>query len=158
MPAGFWLDRFVAMARPIEGSTPRYEARAPHRAGTRTTLTDFVSTEVPKALQQGRSILDVCDDWYSGAFLLETVPSVIFILECHGNDPEEAIVRAVNDTRDNDTSAAIVGAAVGALHSLAALPRRWREGLLGRTGADDDGHTFELMDAARKKWATRAAG
>jgi len=158
VPAGFWLDRFVAMARPIEGSTPRYEARAPHRAGTRTTLTDFVSTEVPKALQQGRSILDVCDDWYSGAFLLQTVPSVIFILECHPNHPAQPIVRAVNDTRDNDTSAAIVGAAVGALHSLAALPRRWREGLLGRTGADDDGHTFELMDAARKKWATRAAG
>jgi len=39
-----------------------------------------------------------------GAFLLETVPSVIYILMRHGNDPEESIVRAVNDTKDNDTN------------------------------------------------------
>jgi ADP-ribosylglycohydrolase len=43
------------------------------------------------------------------------VPTVIYILMRHGHDPEEAIVRAVNDTKDNDTVAAIVGAAVGAL-------------------------------------------
>ena len=153
VPPGFWLNRFVSVARPIEGKKPRYEPRAPHRAGARTTLTDFVSAEVPKALRQGRSVLDACNDWYSGAFLLETVPSIIFILERHGNDPEEAIVRAVNDTSDNDTIAAIVGAAVGALHGLDALPERWREGLLGRTGAADDGRIFELMQLAERKWA-----
>ncbi len=67
-------------------------------------------------------------------------------------DPEEAIVRAVNDTRDNDTVAAIVGAAVGALHGAEALPKRWRDGLLGRTGADDDRRVFELMDRALERW------
>ena len=41
-----------------------------------------------------------------------------------GSNPEEAIVRAVNDTLDNDTVAAIVRAAVGALHGRASLPRR----------------------------------
>jgi len=35
---------------------------------------------------------------------------------CHARDPEEAIVRAVNDTKDNDTIAAIAGAGVGVLH------------------------------------------
>jgi ADP-ribosylglycohydrolase len=62
--------------------------------------------------------------WYSGAFLLETVPSVLYILERHGNDPEEAIIRAVNDTRDNKTVAAIVGAAVEAPHGIGRLRRR----------------------------------
>jgi hypothetical protein len=74
-----------------------------------------------------------CDEWYSGAYLLETVPSVLYILMRQGADPEEAIVRAVNDTQDNDTIAAIVGAAVGALQGAAALPARWVEGLPGRT-------------------------
>ena len=55
------------------------------------------------------------------------------------NDPEEAILRAVNDTHDNDTIAAIVGAAVGALHGAVRFPLRWRRHLLGRTGANDDG-------------------
>ena len=55
----------------------------------------------------------------------------------------------MNDTRDNDTVGAIVGAAVGALHGTEALPDRWRRGLLGRTRADDDGRVFELIEKAR---------
>jgi ADP-ribosyl-[dinitrogen reductase] hydrolase len=69
-------------------------------------------------------------------------------------DPEEAIVRAVNDTYDNDTVAAIVGAAVGALHGVEALPRRWRQGLTGRTSARDDGRMFELLELARQVFAS----
>ena len=83
---------------------------------------------------------------------METVPSVLFILERHSNDPEEAIVRAVNDTRDNDSVAAIVGAAVGALNGLEAVPRRWRERLVGRTTADDDGRVFDLLERARVRF------
>ena len=67
----------------------------------------------------------------------------------HSSDPEEAIVRAVNDTKDNDTIGAIVGAAVGALHGESALPRRWVDGLLGRTVADvDDRKLFGLIASA----------
>jgi ADP-ribosylglycohydrolase len=68
----------------------------------------------------------------------------------YGHDPEEAIVRAVNDTYDNDTIAAVVGAAAGALHGKDGLPRRWRDGLLGRTRAADDGRVFELIAEARE--------
>lgn len=89
---------------------------------------------------------------------LETVPSVVYLLMRHGHDPEEAIVRAVNDTKDNDTVAAIVGAAVGALHGRAALPSRWMDHLLGRTTDNDDGQVFELLEAAREKWGKADAG
>jgi ADP-ribosylglycohydrolase len=82
------------------------------------------------------------------------VPSVIYILARHGHDPEEAIVRAVNDTKDNDTIAAIVGAAVGALHGKSQLPIRWLDTLLGRTGSDDDGRIFQLVEAACARWAS----
>jgi ADP-ribosylglycohydrolase len=67
----------------------------------------------------------------------------------HGNDPEEAIVRAVNDTKDNDTIAAITGAAVGSLHGKEAIPKRWIENLSGRTTDSDDGRIFELIEEAR---------
>ena len=63
----------------------------------------------------------------------------------HAAEPEEAIVRAVNDTKDNDTIAAIVGAAIGALHGEQTLPERWRRNLLGRTAEMDDGRIFELL-------------
>jgi ADP-ribosylglycohydrolase len=80
------------------------------------------------------------------------VPSVLYILMRHGRDPEEAIVRAVNDTKDNDTIAAIVGAAVGALHGREALPKRWIENLSGRTTDSDDGQVFRLLESAKQKW------
>ena len=47
---------------------------------------------------------------------------------CH---TEQAIVRAANDTKDNDTVAAIVGTAVVALHGRTALPQHWIPDLLG---------------------------
>jgi ADP-ribosylglycohydrolase len=64
--------------------------------------------------------LDACNRWHSGAYLLETIPSALYILMNYTHDLEEAIVRAVNDTYDNDTIAAIVGAAVA--HENAVRP------------------------------------
>jgi ADP-ribosylglycohydrolase len=103
------------------------------------------------------TVLDASELWYSGAYLLETVPTVLHILMRHGGDPEEAIIRAVNDTKDNDSIAAIVGAAVGALHGCARLPDRWKRGLLGRTRESDNGRIFELIDAAVRLFGLETA-
>jgi len=86
--------------------------------------------------------------------LLETVPAALLVLMKHCNDPEEAIVRAVNDTKDNDTIAAIVGAAVGALHGKERLPERWISNLSGRTSLDNDGHVFQILDEAENLWGS----
>ena len=112
----------------------------------------FVEETVEAAYARGLSNLEAGEIWYSGAFLLETVPSVLFILMCYAHDPEEAIVRAVNDTKDNDTIAAIVGAAVGALHGRGKIPERWLANLTGRTAAHDDGRVDELLAAAHRLW------
>lgn len=96
------------------------------------------------------------NSWHSGAYLLETVPTVVHLLAMHGHDPVAAVECAVNDTRDNDTIASIVGAAMGAAYGTAWIPARWREGLLGRTGANDDGRVFELIDAAVDRFVPRA--
>ncbi|MEI6291303.1 MAG: ADP-ribosylglycohydrolase family protein, partial [Chloroflexota bacterium] len=60
------------------------------------------------------------------------------------------IIRAVNDTRDNDTIASIVGAAVGALHGSHQLPERWVKLLSGRTSSNDDGYIFKLIEKSRQ--------
>ena len=107
---------------------------------------------MPAALSEGLSSRAACQRWGSGAYLLETLPSVFFILSRYGDNPEEAIVRAVNDTRDNDTHGAIVGAAVGALHGRSAFPAAWRERLSGRLRGDDEGRIFELIEQAGARW------
>lgn len=149
VPRMFWLERFIQVAGELEGRAQRYVPRAPRYAHRRVSLAAFTREVVGQALEADLPAVEACNAWHSGAFLLETVPSVLYILERHGNDPEAAIVRAVNDTRDNDTIGAIVGAAVGALHGLEALPRRWRDGLLGRTDAGNDRRVFELVERAR---------
>ena len=114
-PAPWWLETYVDAARELEGDT-RYRPRSEHVEAYEGPVWRFVQQRVGTAFRNHRSVLDAGDSWHSGAYLLETVPSVVYILMRHGNDPEEAIVRAVNDSKDNDTVAAIVGAAVGAVH------------------------------------------
>jgi ADP-ribosylglycohydrolase len=118
----------------------------------RGPLWRLVDTEVRRALDEQLTVREACDRWYSGAFLLETLPSALYILARHSGEPEVAIIRAVNDTKDNDTIAAIVGAAVGALHGHLAFRSQWVHGVLGRTGEYDDGRVFELIARARERW------
>lgn len=124
-----------------------YASRSSALSSFRGTLSELLDQELPDALNRNMTVRDACDRWYSGALIPETVPSALYILMKYASDPEEAIVRAVNDTWDNDTAAAIVGAAVGALHGTARLrlPARWLEGLSGRTGLDDDGKIPSLL-------------
>lgn len=145
--AEWWIDRYVALASIIE-TDKLYRSRSPHYPSFNGKLSEFVRDEAGRAVAEGTAVLDACNRWYSGAFLFETVPSVLLILSRYAHDPEEALVRAVNDTVDNDTVAAIVGMAVGALYGRSVLPERWISGLSGRTGATDDGRIFELVDDA----------
>ncbi len=147
----WWLTSYVQVARDLEGET-RYRPRCSDFPDYEGPIWRFVEERVNEAYRRGMSTLDACSHWYSGAFLLETVPSVIYILMKHGDDLEEALVRAVNDTKDNDTIAAIAGAAVGALHGRKAIPEHWIRNLSGRTTEGDDGKVFELLDKARRKW------
>ena len=144
----WWVGRFVDLARCVEGDDTRYATRGGECVGYRGPVWRFVQEQVPVRAARPETVVQAGNAWFSGAYLLETVPTVLLILTRYGDDPEEAIVRAVNDAKDNDTVAAIVGAAIGALHGEAALPERWRSGLLGRTGAADDGRVWELLDRA----------
>jgi ADP-ribosylglycohydrolase len=147
----WWLETYVAVARDLETGeeyTPRGGAYVEYRG----PIWKFVQEKVGAAYKENLSVVEACNSWYSAAFLLETVPSVIYILMKHGRNLEEGIVRAVNDTWDNDTIAAIVGAAVGALHGKRAIPERWIKNLLGRTSYGDDGRVFQLLKDAGEMW------
>jgi ADP-ribosyl-[dinitrogen reductase] hydrolase len=147
----WWGETFFRYAAPLEGDTA-YTARMPGLQ-YRGSIASFVRREMARALQEDWSVLQASSTWGSGAYLLETLPTALYILARHAADSEQAIIRAVNDTKDNDTLAAIVGAAVGALHGRSALPERWVKGLLGRTNDRNDGHIFQLIaEVQRTFW------
>jgi ADP-ribosylglycohydrolase len=144
----WWTERYVELARDLEGETA-YTPSGKKFNNYSGPLWRFIAEKLTWADRNEMSVLDACNAWHSGAYLLATVPCVLFILMRYAHDPEEAIIRAVNDTKDNDTIAAIVGAAVGALHGRRGMPDRWIEKLSGRTTDMDDGHIFELIDNAK---------
>jgi len=148
----WWPETYISIARGLEGDT-KYRPRGGDYLEYEGPIWRFVSDRLLTTCWRIQpSVLDLCNSLHSGAYLLETVPCALYILMQHAGDPEEAIVRAVNDTKDNDTIAAIVGAAVGALHGKKRLPKRWTDKLSGRTTDSDDGRIFELLASARRKW------
>lgn len=147
----WWIDTYINTAKGLE-IDHTYRTRSGKFKGYEGAIHEFVDKHAREAYERDIPIYDACKAWNSGAYLLETVPSVLYILMRHGNDPEEAIIRAINDTVDNDTVGAIVGAVVGALHGKKGIPGRWVENLSGRTSKDDDGKIFEIIERAKNNF------
>ncbi|MEE8278032.1 MAG: ADP-ribosylglycohydrolase family protein [Thermoanaerobaculia bacterium] len=73
----------------------------------------------------------------TGLRAVHSVPVALWAFASRAEDPEEAIVRAVNLGGDADTIGAMTGTLAGAYHGAAALPRRWLEVLEeGETGRE----------------------
>ncbi|MHB8085733.1 MAG: ADP-ribosylglycohydrolase family protein [Dehalococcoidia bacterium] len=147
----WWSETFSSATKDLEGDT-KYSTSKNSHCTYSGPLWQYTETVINDALQNDYSVLEACEKWGSGASLMETIPSVLYILAKHAHDPQEAIIRAVNDTKDSDTIGSIVGAAVGALHGIGNIPDRWIHGLTGRTrtGSDDTGEVFKLILSAKK--------
>lgn len=149
-PEASWiLNRWSQVVRPFEPDI----VYAPRGAACVQAPTwRAAQVDVRRAIEGGLPTLTALDRWQSGAYLLETVPSVLLLLARYGDDPEEAVVRAVNDTKDNDSIAAIVGAAMGALYGASAWPKRWVADLTGRIEASDDGTVQGLIAQVKERF------
>ncbi|KAH3763747.1 ADP-ribosylglycohydrolase [Pelomyxa schiedti] len=147
-PPMWYLDTFVSIAKQLE--TEKFAPRNLPSQETKYFLWEFCDTRLRHAYTTNMSVLEGCTSWHSGAFLMETVPCVLYILMKHGDNAEEAIIRAVNDTKDNDTIASIVGGCVGALHGIQGIPNRWIEGHSGRLLPTDPNRLiFQILEQAK---------
>jgi len=140
----WWIDTYCSIAKELEGDT-RYRHTSAAFGEYSGPLWHFTSNVCKEALKKRLTVEEACNAWGSGANLFETVPSVLYILTTHAHDPEEAVIRAVNDTVDNDSVASIVGAAVGALHGLSGIPDRWVKNLRGRIREGGGSQVFRLL-------------
>ena len=87
------------------------------------------------------AVSELADIIGTGLHAAEAVPAVFGILACCGNDPEQAILAAVNIGNDTDTVATMVGSIVGALHGIEALPDNYLPVL-------NEANEFKLEDLA----------
>ena len=80
----------------------------------------------------------VAETFGCGVRSADSWPPAIWAALCYLDDPEEAIIQAVNLGGDTDTVGAMTGALVGALHGVDWLPPRWVERLEnGPNGRDE---------------------
>ena len=107
----WWSDTYCSIAEQLEGHTV-LSFNSIRYADFHGSLWQFVDKAVNDALDANMPVAEACAGWGSGGRITQTVPSVLYILAKHAHAPEEAIIRAVNDTSDNDTIGSIVGAAV----------------------------------------------
>ena len=75
----WWLKTYVQVAQQIEGE-PAYRPRNSRYGSYEGPIWRFAEERIATASAANMSTVDACNDWYSGAFLLETVPSVLYIL------------------------------------------------------------------------------
>ncbi len=77
---------------------------------------------------------------------IDTVPCAFYCFTGHFEEPENAIIEAVNAGGDTDSIACITGALCGALHGRDYIPERWLKGLENREYIDETaGKIYELI-------------
>lgn len=119
---------FLKTARPLEGQR-RLRSRSPHLDFC-GSLCDFIEQLVIPAHGNPATLHKERDSWYSGAFVLETIPTVLSIITEHLHEPRRAILEAVNRTWDNDTIASMVAAAMGMRYGQDAFDTEWHQVML----------------------------
>lgn len=160
-PEGEWyFDRYLQVAADLEvGRIPDPYGNEPvpkWYQSFRGTFCDFIDGPVRRAFRRGVNFRDACslEGFGSRADILQTVPAVLYLLASHGDSFQSTIIAAVNDTKDNDTVAAIAGAMVGAVHGKAAIRGRWITGIRSRSLdaiTDDSAIIASLIDRVHER-------
>jgi len=114
------------------------------------SATDFIKRAIKFGYEKGLTVEEFGNYFGSGAYVLETDAISLYILSKYLNNPQEALLQAVNYTKDNDTTASIVGAALGALYGTKAFKETWISGLSGRIRERDDGKIFEMISKTKE--------
>jgi ADP-ribosylglycohydrolase len=81
--------------------------------------------EVRCALAAGTSAKEVVKTFKTGGFVLECLPSALACFLCHPDDPEQALLTAVNAGFDACATGGMTGALVGAYVGREGLPDAW---------------------------------
>ncbi len=161
----WWIDRYVQVTSELDVDAlpdPLNTDPIPRWfSDFQGTLCDFIDGPLRDAYSRGVPLRDACslNGFGSRADSVQTVPACLYVLMCHADSFESAIIAAVNDTKDNDTIAAIVGAMLGALHGRRAIRSKWIDGIdsrvlniPGQGGACDRDLVISLANRAAQEF------
>lgn len=126
----WWLEEYVKVVREIEGDKSVYSPRSGEYTSYKGPAWNFVEMVLMRALTEGWNLLQLNEAVGSGAYLLETVPMVLYTLMMYAGEPFEALVASVTNTEDSDTIGSIVGYTIGALYGVRVFPKHLLDPIL----------------------------
>jgi Ca-activated chloride channel family protein len=109
-----YLDPFIQVLQQVEVDT-EYAARQPRLDGWKGKLSDFLVMVVGDARRRSLGFQEAVREWGTSDYVLEAIPTLLYLLECHGHQPRQALQEAA---RVSPLLGALAGTALGALHGV----------------------------------------
>ena len=118
----WWLEEYVKVVREIEGDNSSYKPRFGDIRYIGPAWY-FIDKAITRAINERWSLYTLSNIVGSGAYLLETIPMVLYTLILYADNPFKALTKSVTVSKDSDTIGAIVGYFLGALHGIKGFPK-----------------------------------
>jgi ADP-ribosyl-[dinitrogen reductase] hydrolase len=129
------------LARVICGMEPTggYQTRNTKEPAT---LEQRFRQDLPQWLEENPDPIKVNHRYWSGAYVLESLPHAFYCFLRSPEDFRQTLLQAVNSSRDSDTIAAIAGNLSGALNGARAIPQPYLDDLEFRQELENLGHSL----------------
>jgi ADP-ribosyl-[dinitrogen reductase] hydrolase len=106
------------------------------------TLEQRFGHDLPRWLERNLDPIEINNRYWSGAYVLESLPQAFYCFLRSPADFRETLLQAVNCSRDADTVAAIAGNLSGTLNGVRAIPQPYLDDLEFRQDLDDLAHSL----------------
>ena len=144
------IEEFTDILGAFTGDTECNIRNAKIKSKFSNSAPTFIRQALEFGYENDMTVEQFSEYFGSGAYVLETDTMLLYILSKYLTDPKKAIIQAVNYSKDNDTVASVVGAAMGALYGKEAFKKTWITNLSGRTREDDNGRIFEMISRTKE--------
>jgi len=106
------------------------------------TLEQRFRHDLPRWLEQNLDPIEINNHYWSGAYVLESLPHAFYCFLRSPEDFRETLLQAVNSSRDADTVAAVACNLSGALNGVRAIPEPYLDDLEFRQNLDLLAHSL----------------
>ena len=106
------------------------------------TLEQRFRDDLPQWLEQNLDPIEINNRYWSGAYVLESLPQAFYCFLRSPEDFRETLLQAVNCSRDADTVAAIACNLSGTLNGVRAIPQPYLDDLEFRQDLDHLAHSL----------------
>jgi ADP-ribosylglycohydrolase/uncharacterized protein YegL len=107
------------------------------------TLEQRFRQDLPLWLEENLDPIEVNQRYWSGAYVLESLPHAFYCFLRSPEDFRQTLLQAVNSSRDSDTVAAIAGNLSGALNGVQAIPKAYLDELEYRRELGQLSYSFQ---------------